>query len=177
MCSSVTEIKREMCRCPLFYVFILKGTCNWNVLGHFFCPLGRYAYSFYRRFLPLFCHYQYTVISLQESSLISVVIVKFDFTLIVANANKCAALSEVLFYFLDLLGILFSRFPLHCRVLLSSLVALPRKTFLICHHLVENQRFDGKRANTQYVVSAYPDSSGLSLSSIISPWYRVFTLT
>ena len=53
------------------------------------------------------------------------------------NAKKCAALSEVLFYFLDLLRILFSLFPLCCRVLLSSLVALPRKTFLICDHLVE----------------------------------------
>ena len=54
---------------------------------------------FYQWFLPLFCYYRY-IISLQESSLISVVLVKFDFTLIVwkENAKKCAALSDVLFF-------------------------------------------------------------------------------
>ena len=154
---------------------VLVTGCSWPVF--FIHSMSRYAYSFYRRFLPLFRHYQY-IISLQESSLISVVIVNLNRAIVAKeNAKKCAALSEVFFYVLDLLRILFSRFPLHCRVLLSSLVALPRKTFLICNHLVENQRFDGKCGNTQYAVSAYPDSSGLSLSSIISHWYRVFTLT
>ena len=103
MCSSITEIKREMCRCPLVYVLFLKGACNWDVLGQFFfihC-MSRYTYSFYWRFLPLFCYYRY-IISLQESSLISVVLIKFDFTLIVwkENAKKCASLSEVFFLLL-----------------------------------------------------------------------------
>ena len=143
MCFSVTEIKREMSRCPFFYVLFLRGIFNWNVLGYFFIHWADwYAYSFYRRFLPLFCHYRY-IISLQESSLIdqcchSQVWLYVNRAIVAKeNVKKCAALSEVLFYFLDLLPILFSRFPLHFRVLLSSLVALPRKTFLICDHLVE----------------------------------------
>ena len=83
MCFSVTEIKREMCRCPFFYVLFLRGIFNWNVHGYFFIHWADwYAYSFYRPFLPLFCHYRY-IISPPKSSLISFVLVKFDFTLIV----------------------------------------------------------------------------------------------
>ena len=83
------------------------------------------------------------------------------------------------FQFLDLLRILFSRFPLHCRVLLSSLVALPRKTFLIFDHLAEktNDLMENAQTLNTRFQPIRTDSYGLSLSSIISHWYRAFTLT
>ena len=56
MCSSITEIKREMCikrRCPLVYVLFLKGACNWDVLGQFFFyPLHEQIYLFILLAIP-----------------------------------------------------------------------------------------------------------------------------
>ena len=97
MCSSVTEKKREMCTCrSLFSMY-----CSWRVMvtGMFlasFYPLSRYVYSFYLRFLPLFCHYRY-IISLDPRKLTNQCCLN---RAIVAkeNAKKCGAL--LLFYFL-----------------------------------------------------------------------------
>ena len=95
------------------------------------------------------------------------------------NAKKCAALSEVGFFLL-LRPVAYFIFSLSSS--LSCLIELA------CSVTTQNildmrpfgrkkQRFDGKRANTQYAVSPYPDSYGLRLSSIIGRRYRVFTLT
>ena len=142
MCFSVTEIKREMCRCPFFYVLFLRGIFNWNVLGYFFIHWADwYAYSFYRRFLPLFCHYRY-IISPPKSSLISFVLVKFDFTLIVRlwqrkmpksvlHFQRYCFASNICCYFIFSLS---SNSSLSCLLQLACSVTTE---FFICDQFVE----------------------------------------
>ena len=94
--------------------------------------------------LPLFCRYL-CISSRQESSLISVVLLKFE-GVRYSGEGKCqivvrAARSAILSCFLDFAAILFSRFLPHYRVYLSSLVALPRNSSFATISL-KNQRLD-----------------------------------